>query len=141
MVKNWGTSKNLHLCIDRFTKFISAKVLKKTLASAILTFLTNYCNLHGLPKSIQVDHGSCFLSNEFKNFCEKNMINLNLGNVGNHRSKWDIERPNYTVKAKFMAILLNKPKPTSNESIDKIILESSFNETTIHWMYNFFSKF
>ena len=76
--KSWGNAKYLLLCIDRFSKFPSAKVVNNTSTSSILTFMTDYCHLHGFPKSIRADHGSCFTSFDFRNFCEKNNINLRL---------------------------------------------------------------
>ena len=75
--KNWGNSKYLLVCINRFSKFPSAKVVNNTSASSIWAFMTYYCHLRGFPKSIRVDHGSCFASNDFRNFCEKNNIRLN----------------------------------------------------------------
>ena len=119
--KNWGNSKYLLLCIDRFSKFPSAKVLNNISASSILAFMTDYCNLHGFPKSIRADHVSCFPSYDFRNFCEKNNIKLILCTVGDHRSNGVVERLIYTVKAKLLAISFNDPKPSLNTAIDKII--------------------
>ena len=55
---NWGNSNYLLLCIGRFSKFPSAKVVKNTSASSILAFMTDFCHLDGFPKSIRVDHGA-----------------------------------------------------------------------------------
>ena len=119
--KNWGNSKYLLLCIDRFSKFPSAKVVNNTSASSILAFMTDYCHLHGFPKSIRVDHGSCFTSNDFRNFCEKNNIKLILCTVGDNRSNGVVERLIYTVKAKLLAMSFDDPKPSLNTPFDKII--------------------
>ena len=119
--KSCDNSKYLLLCIDRFSKFPSAKVVNNTSASSILTFMTDYCHLHGFPKSIRADHGSCFISFDFRNFCEKNNINLILCTVGDHRSNGVVERLIYTVKAKLLAMWFNDPKPSFNLAIDKII--------------------
>ena len=119
--KSWGNSKYLLLCIDRFSKFPSAKVLNNTAASSILTFMTDYCHLHGFPKSIRADHGSCFNSFDFRNFCEKNNSKLILCTVGDHRSNGVVERLIYTVKAKLLAMSFNDPKRSLNTAIDKII--------------------
>ena len=119
--KNWVNSKYLLLCIDRFTKFPSAKVVNNTSASSILAFMTDYCHLHGFPKSIRADHGSCFISSDFRNFCEKINIKLILCTVGDHRSNGVLERLIYTVNAKLLAMSFNDPKPSLNTAIDKII--------------------
>ena len=49
----WGKQKYILLCIDRFAKFPST-------ANSVITFLNDYCHLHGFPRKIRVDHGSCF---------------------------------------------------------------------------------
>ena len=119
--KNWGNSKHLLLCIDRFSKFPSAKVVNNTSASSIFSFMSDYCHLHGFPKSIRVNYVSCFISKDFRNFCEKNKINLNLCTVGDHRSNGFVERLIYTFKAKLLAMSFNEPKPSLNTAIDKNI--------------------
>ena len=76
--KKWGNSKFLLLCIDSFAKFPSTKVVNNTSASSLLSFMSDYFHLHGFPKSLRSDQGSCFISNDFKNFGEKNNVNLIL---------------------------------------------------------------
>ena len=115
------TSKYLLLCIDRFSKFPSTKVENNISSSSILAFMTDYCHLHGFPKSIRADHGSCFHFNDFRNFCEKNNIKLFLCTVGDHRYNGVVERLIYTVKAKLLAMSFNDPKLSLNTAIDKII--------------------
>ena len=110
--KNWGNSKYLLLCIDRFSNFPSAKVVNNNSASSVLSFMKDYWHLHGFPKSIRADHGSCFTSFDFRNFCEKNNIKLVLCNA---------ERLIYTVKDKLLAMLFNEPRPSLNTTIDKNI--------------------
>ena len=44
--KNWGNSQYLLLCIDRFSKFPSAKKVNNTSASSFLTFMSDFCHLH-----------------------------------------------------------------------------------------------
>ena len=119
--KNWGNSKYLLLCIDRFSKFPSAKVVNITSAFSLLSFMSDYCHLHGFPKSIRVDHRSCFISNDFKTFRKKNNNNLILCKVGDHISNGVVERLIYTIKAKLLAMSFNEPKPSLTAAIDKII--------------------
>ena len=95
--------------------------MNNTSANSILSFMTDYCHLHGFPKSIRADHGSCFTSFNFRNVCEKNNIKLVLCTVGDHRSNGAVERFIYTVKAKLLAMSFNEPKSSLNTSIDKII--------------------
>ena len=110
--KTWGNSKYLLLCIDRFSKFPSAKVVNNTSASSILSLMTDYCHLHGFPKSIRADHGSCLLVSILKTSATRTNFKLILCTV---------ERLIYIVKAKLLAMSFNQPKSSSNTSIEKII--------------------
>ena len=116
----WGNNKYVLLCIDRFTKFPSAKIVSNTSAKNVISFLNEYCHLHGFPRKIKVDHGSCFLSSDFKNFCEKFNIEIIYCTVGNHRSNGLVEKLVYTIKSKLLAMSFEIPKPPLNASVEKI---------------------
>ena len=64
---------------------------------------------------------SCCLSNDFRNFCEKNNINLFLCTVGDHISNGVTQRLFYAIKAKLLAMPFNEPKLSLNAAIDEII--------------------
>ena len=117
----WGNNKYLLLCIDRYTKFPSAKIVNNTSTRNVISFFNDYCHLHGFPRKIRVDHGSCFLSHDFKNFCDKFNMEIIYSTVGDHRSNGLVERLVYTIKSKPLAMSFELPKPLLNESIEKII--------------------
>ena len=81
-----GTQKNVLLCNDRFKKFPSTKIVINTSSNKVNLLLNDYCHLHEFPRKIRVDHGYCFLSHDFKNFCEKYNIEIICCTFGNHRS-------------------------------------------------------
>ena len=83
--------------------------------------MSDYCHLHGYPKSIRAHHELCFTSFDFRNFYEKNNINLILCTVGDRSSHGVVERLIYTIKAIHLAMSFNEPKPTLNAAIDKSI--------------------
>ena len=114
----WGKHKYILLCIDRFTKFPSAKILNNTSANSVISFLNDYCHLHAIPRKIRVDHGSCFSSHDFKNFCKKINIEIIYCTVGDHRSKGLVERLVYTIKSKLLEKSFELPKPALNSSIE-----------------------
>ena len=118
---SWGNNKYILLCIDRYTKFPSAKIVNNTSTRNVISFLNDYCDLHGFPRKIGVDHGSCFLSHDFKNFCDKFNIEIIYCTVGDHRSNGLVERLVYTIKSKLLAMSFEVPKPSLNNSIEKII--------------------
>ena len=117
----WGNNEYTLLYIDRFTKLPSAKSVNNTSTKNIISFLNGYCHLHGFPRKIRVNHGSCFLSHDFKNFCEKINIEIIYCTVGDHRSNGLVERLVYTIKSKLLAMSFELPKPSLIESIEKII--------------------
>ena len=117
----WGKQKYIILCIDWFTKLPLAKIVGNTSANSVISFLNDYCHLQGFPWKIRVDHGSCFLSHNFKKFCEKFNIEIIFCTVGDHRSNGLVERLVYTIKSKLLAMSFELPKPALNSSIGKVI--------------------
>ena len=117
----WGKQKYILLCIDRFTKFPSAKNVSNTSANSVISFLNDLCHHHGFPRKIRVDHGSCFLSHDYTNFFKKFIIEIIYCTVGDHRSNGLVERLVYTIKSKLLAMSFELPKPALNSSIEKII--------------------
>ena len=47
-----GEKNYILLCIDRFTNFPSAKIVNNTPANNVISFLNEYCHLHGFPRKI-----------------------------------------------------------------------------------------
>ena len=94
---NWGNNKYILLCIDRFSKFPSAKITSSTSSNTVIEFLQDYFYLHGIPNSIRVDHASCFTSQDFKLFCNSLNIKLIFCTVGDHRSNGLVEKLVHTV--------------------------------------------
>ena len=117
----WGNNKYILLCIDRFTKFPSAKIVNNTSAKNVISFLNYFCHLHGFPRNVRVDHGQCFLFSDFKNFCEKSNNEVIYCTVGDHRSNRLVERLVYTIKSKLLAISFELPKPPLIAPIEKTI--------------------
>ena len=106
----WGNNKYILPCIDRYTKFPSAKIVNNTSTRKVTSFLNDYCHLHGFPRKFGVDHGSCFLSHDFKNFCEKLNMEIFYCTAGNHRSNGLVERLVYTIKSKLLAMSFEFPR-------------------------------
>ena len=124
----WGNNKYILLCIDRFSKFPSAKITSSTSSNTVIEFLQGYFYLHGIPNSIRVDHASCFTSQDFKLFCNSFNIKLKFCTVRDHRSNGLVEKLVHTVKIKLLAMSLEQQKLKLQTAISKIIwnLRSSF---------------
>ena len=57
------------VAIDRFSKWPTAQICKSTDTRTVLKFLTKFFADNGTQQCIRTDNGSCFKSNEFKQFC------------------------------------------------------------------------
>ena len=124
----WGSNKYILLCIDRFSKFPSAKITSSTSSKTVIEFLQDYIFLHGVPYSIRVDHATCFTKQDFKSFCDSNNIKIIFCTVGDHRSNGLVEKLVHTVKVKLLAISKEHHKTTLQNAVSKIIwnLRSTF---------------
>ena len=48
----------IFVAVDRFSKWPTAQICKKTNSRLVLKFLTKYCSGYGTPRSIRTDRGS-----------------------------------------------------------------------------------
>ncbi|XP_073358056.1 uncharacterized protein [Aegilops tauschii subsp. strangulata] len=66
-----GESGFTHLlvAVDKFTKWIEAKPIKKLDSATAIQFITEIIFIFGVPHSITTDNGSNFDSDEFHEFC------------------------------------------------------------------------
>ena len=117
----WGANKYILLCIDRFSKFPSAKITSSTSSKTVIECLQDYIFLHGIPYSIRVDHATCFTSQDFKLFCDSNNIEIIFCTVGDHRSNGLVEKLVHTVKVKLLAISNEHHKCTLQNAVSNII--------------------
>jgi transposase InsO family protein len=60
----------LLVAVDWFTKWIEAKPITTTDATAAVNFIKGILLMFGVPNSIVTDNGSNFTSREFKDYCE-----------------------------------------------------------------------
>ena len=57
------------VALDRFSQWPTAQICKNTDTRTVINILTKLFSDNGTPRSIRTDNGSCFKSNEFKEFC------------------------------------------------------------------------
>ena len=111
-----GVQKYIVLCIDRFSKFPSAKITSSISSKTIIEFLQGYIFLHGIPYSVRVDHASCFTNQNLKLFCDSNNIKIIFCTVEDHRSNGLVEKLVHTVKIKLLAMAHETQKRTFLET-------------------------
>jgi hypothetical protein len=80
--KSWpGEHVYLLVAVDRFTKWIEAKLVTSADATAAVNFIKGIVFRFGVPNSIVTDNDISFTSREFKDYCEGMGIILQFASV------------------------------------------------------------
>lgn len=66
----------IFVVIDYYSRYQEIKFLTSTTSTVIIKHLNEIFSRLGFPKSIRADNGPQFVSNEFKEFCNTNNIEL-----------------------------------------------------------------
>jgi hypothetical protein len=69
---------HLLVVVDKFTKWIKAKLIKKLDGLSTIKFLNKINVRYGLPHRIITDNGTNFTKCIFADFCNKKVIRLDL---------------------------------------------------------------
>ena len=117
----WGTKKYVLVCVDRFSKFPSALITSSTSAKSIISFLSKYIALHGIPRTTRTDQGSGFISKQVREFCQEYNINVIFSPVGDHRATDLVERLIRTIKERLLVMAEEYPNSSLETALLKII--------------------
>ena len=90
--------KYILVAIDAHSKWIEAVCTSTTSSIAVIEELRTICAKFGLPESIVIDNGPCFVSAEFKSFLESNGIKHTTSAPYHPASNGLVERAVQTVK-------------------------------------------
>ena len=107
------------VAVDRFSKWPTAQICKSTDSRTVIKFLTKYCTDNGTPKTIRTDNGSCFKSQEFKDYCKGENIKRIRCTPNLHTGTGLVERTIRTIKSLTRANL--EDGLTFDESVNKAI--------------------
>ena len=72
--------------VDRLTRYLHAKVFKNCDTETALKYIEEYCNFHGIPRSIRCDQAQALKAREFGLYCKDKNIKLILAPAGDHRN-------------------------------------------------------
>ena len=87
--------KILIVAIDYFTKWIEAKPLAKIKAAQVTQFLwENIICRYGIPRILVTDNGKQFDNEDFRNYCNDNMIELRFTSVAHPQANGQAEVAN-----------------------------------------------
>src|SRR3954470_8919208 len=90
---------HLIVTMDKFTKWIEAKPIKKLDGATVIKFFTDIIIRFGYPHSIITDNGTNFVKGVFARFCGKKGIRLDLASVAHPQSNGQCEHANGLVLA------------------------------------------
>ena len=96
--KHLGSSPFILVAVDTNSCWPVAKIFKNTNHDTVLTFLREYINVYGLPKTIRLDNGSAFISKEYKSFCKEYNIIRKYGTPNIHTGTGLVERTIQSLK-------------------------------------------
>lgn len=102
--------KYLFIVIDAFSKFTWIYPTKSTNSKEVLDKLVIQQKVFGNPRRIITDKGSAFTSNEFRKYCEEEMIEHVLVTTGVPRGNGQVERINAVIISVLTKLSEDKPE-------------------------------
>ncbi|XP_051197452.1 uncharacterized protein [Lolium perenne] len=85
--------------LDKFTKWIEAKPIKKLDGSTVVTFLKDIILRYSYPHSIITDNSTNFAQGVFSRFCGEKGIQMDLASVAHPESNRQVEKANGLILA------------------------------------------
>jgi transposase InsO family protein len=92
-------STHLLVAVDKFTKWIEAKPIKKLDGSSTIKFFNEIITRYGVPHSIITDNGTNFTKGVFAEYCGQKGIRLDLASVAHPQSNGQVEKANGLILA------------------------------------------
>jgi hypothetical protein len=108
-----GGLTHLLVAMDKFTKWIEAKPIKKLDGSTTIKFFNKIIMRYGVPHSIITDNGTNFAKGVFTEFCGQKGIQLDLALVEHPQSNGQVEKANGLILA---GIKLRLVKPLEHSA-------------------------
>ena len=128
-----GKSDRKEYCsviIDAFTKYV---LLEHTLSvdskSAIYAVQKAVC-LFGAPKRIIADQDRCYISSDFKSFCQEHKVDLHFIATGTSRANGQVERVMRTLKS-LLTIIENDPNKAWRDELGNILLALNSSKSSV----------
>ena len=85
---------HLLVAVDKFTKWVEAKPIKKLDGATALKFVKDLVVRFGIPHNIITDNGTNLSLGEVEEYCQQQGIRLDLASVAHSQSNGQVERTN-----------------------------------------------
>jgi IS30 family transposase len=89
-----GKKKYILVMVDKFIKWIDAKLVASTKAKPVITFISGVVHRYGVPHGTITDSGSNFTAKEVKEWCAKQNINLDYASAYHPQTNGQVEQAN-----------------------------------------------
>jgi hypothetical protein len=90
---------HLLVAVDKFTKWIKAKPIKKLNGSSTIKFFNEIIARYGVPHNIITDNGTNFVKGVFADYCGQKGIQLDLASVAHPQTNGQVEKANGLILA------------------------------------------
>ena len=108
-----GGMTHILVMVDKFTKWVEVKPIKKLDGYTAVTFLKDIILRYGYPHSIITDNGSNFAKGPFARYCMNEGIKLDLASVAHPEANGQVERTN--------GMIISGIKPRLIEPLEKTL--------------------
>lgn len=117
---------------DYLTRYVFAKPLSNSKATAIIKFLKRIFLEHGTPLIIQTNQGRNFLSDELSQFFNENGIHHSMSTPYHPQSQGLVERSNQVINERIR--LFSKNTKQWNKQLQELIysINTTINKTTMN---------
>src|SRR4051812_3358962 len=89
-----GGLTHLLVAVDKFTKWIEARLIKKLDGPTAVKFIADIVSRYGIPHSIIIDNGTNFAKGELARYASEYGIRLDVASVAHPQSNGQAEREN-----------------------------------------------
>ena len=89
-----GGMTHLLVAVDKFTKWIEARPIKKLDGPTAVRFIKDIAVRYGMPNSIITDNGTNFAKGALEQYCSVSGIRLDLASVAHPQSNGQVEQAN-----------------------------------------------
>ena len=89
-----GGLTHVLVAVDKFTKWIEAKPIKKLNGPTAVTFIADITVRYGIPHSIITDNSTNFAKGALARFCAMQCIRLELASIAHPQSNGQVEQAN-----------------------------------------------
>lgn len=107
--------------IDGFTKYVLLEHTQSLDAACAVKALKKAVSLFGAPRRIIADQGRCYISSNFKEFCNQHNVELHLIATGSSRANGQVERVMRTLKT-LLTVIENDSNKIWREELDNVQL-------------------